>query len=302
MNDQARPPLWTWAATLLLAGALVAAAWLVGPAFEPRYDSVYFNLQRLSPSANAPPTIVLMGSSKTRCAIQADDSMSRRLAALGTPVRIVRVTRAWATLQDFAGVFRRIEQTKPAAVVLESELGTLEPNPFRQNNMPQNADWRERTRHGLAGILPARILARQAPENHGVSWIDCGFELTAEDAILRREKISRIRASTPADRAPLIEIARRLRGEGIRVVLLDLPVRQDGVGERPLQLRRGQQRAIDDLSATGLFDRIGDPPTLGAEYFKDGGHLNPQGQIVTSAWLAAKLSALLKSGNAHERP
>lgn len=302
MSDDARPPLWTWIATVVLAVALVAGCWLIGPTFEARYDSAFFNLPRLNGTEPAVPTIVLIGSSKTRCAIQFDDLMSHRLAALGTPARVVRVTRAWATVQDFAGVFPRIEETKPAAVLIESELVTLEANAFRQVGMPKNADWRERTRHGLAGMLPSALVARQAPENHGVSWIECGLKLTSDAAAGRREKISRIEASTPAERAQFIEIGRRLRSDGIRVILLDLPVRPDALGDRPLALRQGQARAIQELSATGLFERFDDPPKLGTEFFQDSGHLNPHGQELASSWLASKLSLLLKSRDANERP
>ena len=81
------------------------------------------------------------------------------------------------------------------------------------------------------------------------------------------------------------------------MALLDLPDRTDAIGRKPPRLVEGQRSAMQQLTATNLFDRFKDPPKLGPEYFYDAGHLNPRGQAVTSAWLASKLSEMLRQND-----
>src|SRR3954453_11838595 len=144
---------------------MVAACWLLTPILEPRFDYNYYNLQRLDRGTSAEPTIVLLGSSKTRSAVEFDDLMSRRLSALVTPAKIVRITKSAANIDDFAGVLRRIEEVRRAAVLIESGLATLEASPFRKESMAQKGDWRRQVHHSLAGLLPAAMIAKLSPEN-----------------------------------------------------------------------------------------------------------------------------------------
>jgi hypothetical protein len=282
---------------MLLAGALVLGSWVAGRELATRYDFAYFNLQRLTATPSPSVTIVLIGDSKARCAIQFDDQMSRRLAALGTPARVVRITKPWATIRDFSILFQLLQGAKPTALLVQSELLTLEPNPFRFPGMAQYGDWRRRSRHGLAALLSPDIVARETPENHGVSWTGCGLPLSPATQKLRRDILARTRASTAAERGPFLEVTRQLKSQGVRMALLDLPDRTDAIGRKPPRLVEGQRSAMQQLTATNLFDRFKDPPKLGPEYFYDAGHLNPRGQAVTSAWLASKLSEMLRQND-----
>src|SRR5438874_7087675 len=146
------PPPWTWVAALLLGLTGVVGCWLVGRAFGPRYEAIYLNLDRLNTSPRSLPTIVIIGSSRTWCAVESDSAMSRRLSLSGIPGRVIRITKGGATLRDFAALFERLPKARPAAVVIESDLVTLEPNSFRMPGTPQYGDWREQSRHGFAAL------------------------------------------------------------------------------------------------------------------------------------------------------
>jgi hypothetical protein len=296
LKSEARPPLWTWPAALLIALAGTAACWAVGWQFGPAYDFAFLNLGRLAAPAASPPTVVVIGSSRTWCAVEPDGLMSERLAQDGTPARFVRITKGGATMRDYAGLARLLPRVRPAVVVIESDLATLEPNAFRVPGAARYTGWREQSRHGFAALLAPSTVRRLGSENWNSRTSRCQFRFDANIVKHRKGVLAERRASTSEERALVIDLAKNLRSVGVRVVLLDLPNRDDETGRRPAALVRGEQDAMRQLMATGLFDHFADPPQLNPADFEDAGHLDPRGQARTSTWLAARLSATLRTG------
>lgn len=289
------PPPWTWIAALLLGLTGVVGCWLVGRAFGARYEALYLNLDRLTSAPDSPPTIVIIGSSRTWCAVESDSAMSHRLSLDGTPARVIRITQGGATLRDFASLFERLPNARPAAVVIESDLVTLEPNAFRMPGTPQYSDWREQSRHAFAVLLTPSLVARHGLENRDSPLSRCSFQTDAASESRRFKALAERRASSSTERAPVIGLAQRLRRLGVPVVLLDLPNRDDQIGLRPAALVQGEKRAMQQLLATGLFNRFEDLPKLTAVDFEDAGHVNARGQAQVSAWLASNLAATLRT-------
>lgn len=269
----------------------------MGTQLEPRYDAVFLNLDRLKEPSPL-PTVVLLGSSKTRCAVEFDSDMSARLAAMGSPARFIRVTEGHASLRDFQQVFETLPRLRPAALLVESDLVTLEPNVYRLPEASQYRGWRERLRHGLAVLISPDLVARRRPENRIRSWSECGYPADTKTIRTRREILKGRRASTPAERAPFLLLAQRLKRQGVHVILLDLPDRTDEVGRKPSSFVRAEQRAMQEVMATHLVDRLGQAPQLSSDNFQDEAHLNERGRAKASAWLASKLVPILSKNHA----
>ena len=269
----------------------------MGTQLEPRYDAIFLNLDRLN-EPSALPTVVLLGSSKTRCAVEFDSDMSKRLAAMGSPARFIRITEGHASLRDFQQVFENLPRLRPAALLVESDLVTLEPNAYRLPEAPQYPGWRERSRHGLAVLISPNLVARRRPENRTRSWSECGYPADFRTIRKKREILKERRASTPAERAPFLRLAQRLKGLGIHVILLDLPNRTDEAGRKPWSFVQAEQRAMQKVMATHLVDRLGQAPELGSDNFQDEAHLNERGRAKASAWLASKLVPILRKSHA----
>lgn len=256
---------------------------MLGIRFEPRYDALFLNVARLETSPANVPTVVLLGSSKTRCAIEFDTAMSARLEAMGIKARFVRVTEGHATLGDFHQVLEAIQRSRPAALLIERELVTLEPNAYRLPEASQYPGWRERVRHGLTALVRPGMIARRRSENWNGSSFECGYPTDLATAKKRRATLKDRRASGPAERSAFLEAARRLKQQGIRVALLDLPSREDEIGEKPPSFVRAEQGAMLAVMRAGVVERVGDPPSLGPDDFQDEAHLNAGGQAATSA-------------------
>ena len=286
------PPLWTWAAALLLAAICVGLCWLCVLRFEPAYESYFLNLDRLSSGRGSSPLVVIIGTSKTRCGIEADSQLEARLAHLGSPARVVRFSEGWATAWDFDQLFSRLPSERPALVAIESELVDLEPNAFRLKQMPPERGWRERTRNVLTYLLARPAVTYASRENRDPKADDCGFG--AGTAEWRQDLLATRRASTPEERAPYYRLAERLQALNVPVVLLGLPPRHDKLGAKPQKLAAAEQRVRDEVLASGLFKSFGDPPAFAPEEFLDYGHLSPRGRARFSAWLAPRIATFVR--------
>jgi hypothetical protein len=271
----------------------VLGCWLVGTRLEERYDAVFLNLERLHAQPSSVPTVVLIGSSKTRCAIEFDSDMSARLNALGSPARFIRVTQSHATLRDFRQLFEALPRVRPRAVLIESDLVTLEPNAYRIREASQYRGWRERVRHGLGALISPDLISGRRPENRDRSWWGCGYPTDPATARARREVLTERRASTPAERAPFLDLARELKREGTYVALLDLPGRNDAIGRKPAAFLEAEERATKEVLATHLVDRFDGALALPSDNFQDEAHLNERGRARASAWLARELVPIL---------
>lgn len=287
-----QPPLWTWPAAAGLAGLVLGLLWLGVLQYEPDAKAFHLNTARLSAARGSRPLVVFIGSSKIRCAVEADSRFEARLARLGTAARVVRFSEGLATPRDYADLFERLPASRPAIVAIESEMVDLEPNVFRANGTSPYRGWRERMRRVLDYRFAPSAAIYAGRENRDPAVDDCKF-VPATPAE-RQQALATRRASTAAERAPFYLLARRLKAMGVPVILLALPDRHDDLGAIPPALATAKMATKGQSFATGLFIDLGNPPPLAPGYFLDNGHLGVDGKGLHSSWLAPRIAALLQ--------
>ena len=290
-----QPPLWTWAAAAGVAAAILAGLVLLDRALAPGQRAASFNITRLADAAEGPRTIVIIGTSKTRCAIETDPVFTSRLRRLGADLRLVRVVQDGAAAEDLPEVFDAVVRLKPRLVLLETDMIVYETFVFR-GDMPARPGWRQSLRNTLRG-LPR--LDRRGDDNRADGFdraCDYGTSRIADmDAyVAKRMRILALRtASSAADRAPYLAFLRTLRAQGTETALLRLPPRPDAAGQLPAKLLRDANAVRAALARDeGLAELRVATPVTPADYH-DAGHMTPEGRRRASAWLAAHLATRL---------
>jgi hypothetical protein len=291
--DRAAPPFWTWLAALALGLVLSGAGWAVQAGFQPKLARETLNLARLDRQVGDEKLIVLVGSSKLRCAVEADTRLADRLAGLGQRVRVVRVTRAQATGADFVELLRALLAHRPAIVLIQSDLVLYEPNVYVIRS-DTHRSWQQHLRDTIEMTAMPRRFEAETAENRDPTDDRCIRFPARLDAEMRRHTIDQRRISTSEERAPFVEAAAALRRNGATVGLLELPQRPDAFGYFPERLRRDGELLASKLRRDGLFSETDVAPRLATHHFQDRGHLRPTGQALVSEWLAQKLARRLE--------
>lgn len=280
------PPLWTWLASLALAGAALLAAHAWGETVVSRG----FNLGRL---ANA-GAVVIVGDSKFRCGVLFDDDMAAALAARGTSASVVQITRPGGVIRDFDVVFDRLERSRPALVLLQADFLTLEPFAFRRRGAPA-PDWRQRARSGLLSVTEGdRAFRDRVGLEYNVAPRG-GAACPAEYAQVRSPQeyaldMAQRRTTTVAERRRLLQRLHRLRALGIDVALVEASRSPAASAVFPRKLSAGAQTILQAAQRDGT-PVLGPPPSIEERFFLDSGHLNAAGRGVYSAWLADQIAA-----------
>lgn len=286
-------PLWTWPVSLLLAGAVLLGAHLwAGVAHR---DNVrrQLNLDRLPPAGS----VVILGASKVRCGVLFDEEMAAALAARGQPVQVVRITRPAALFDDFAPAFEALEAARPRMVLLETDFLTLEPNPFRRQGRPAALDWRSRARAGLRAIVMGDAAFKDTDTrdyNQATTGsVACTTRGTPRTLAEYAQDMSGRRTSTEGERRKVLARLTRLREMGADIALVDTPRSPAATAAFPARLDREMRAVLQRSAGENDLAILPPPPTLGPEHFLDTAHLNGQGRVLYSAWLADQVSARL---------
>jgi|GEM_PF-5964049 len=293
------PPLWTWAAAVTLAVAALAGLAVFEKQHTASLRASSFNIARFADSTQGPRTIVFIGSSKTRCALETDPVFTARLQQQGTDFRSIRLVEDGILVENLPEVFEAVIRLKPRIVLLESDLIIYEPRFFWKDNKVVPSDWRRSLRSALLSLKGEAYVARRAQDNRALaadrSCVYTAHNLVNMDAYVaqRLEKLAKRSASKAAERAPYLSFLQALRAKGTEVALLRLPPRPDAAGQMPA----AAERAADAVRATlareeNLFEvRVAAPVTPAS--FHDAGHMAPEGRNSVSAWLADYLAKKL---------
>jgi hypothetical protein len=293
MSRAEHPPLWTWAAALGVAVGAVAGLL----AFDARSQAAWLHerlntarLTRAAPAGTA--RVVVLGSSKTECALLSDAAMDARFQDAGVQVDFVRMTAHGATVEQLSPAFDEVIAARPALVLLETDVVVMQPGGYNFDNSPLSQPWQARTRAKLKELAGVR----EPSANDAALTAACDRSLIAEveptDAELAHMLAHR-RVSTAAERGPYLALIRRLRAEGVQVALLDVPrsPRADATFPRRLDAdidglvrRLGREEGVEPLAAERL------PATA----FLDRGHLNAAGRDRFSAAFVASVAKHLR--------
>ena len=286
-----RPPLWTWPAALAFAALLVAGLALLSEWQMPQARRYFFGLDRLP--APAADTVVIIGTSKTRCAVEPDRVLAARVAALGRPMRVVRIARDAATADDLPEVFASVARARPRLVLIESDMLIYEPNVYRSLGAAPGRDWRLGIRDTAQYLLKRGAFTVAAAENRPIPRErSCLYGPGDPDA--RHAALVTRSASTVVDRAPFIAFAAALHDGGTPIALMHIPRQPDALGAMPAALEASGEAVRQALLRdAGVID-LGPPPQLSPSDFA-GVHAGPTGRDRYSAWLAARLVQIVRS-------
>lgn len=249
------------------------------------------NLERLStPSADDRPTIVALGTSKTRKGIYFDGAMTEALAAEGIKADFYRISWSSATIEELQPALAYLASTPPELLLLESDLLIFRP-------------WRQERGFQWHATLVDNVRALKRLTGMGtVSGQNYGFEQPYAEAFCEQKKspsslqdyqnrASARRVSSPDERAAYLEYLAPMIAQGTDVVLLELPRSPAANAVFPPELRTEANRLRADFAAREGFANWAPPPLLLPEpLYCDQGHLLENGRDQFSRWLAGKIA------------
>jgi hypothetical protein len=283
------PPLWTWAVAGVVA-AIVLGLLALDPAgrLTPYED---LNLGRLDRArTHRAPLVVILGTSKVECAVGFDPEITAQVRAAGVTADVIRVTRQAAIYQDLAPAFEPLIAARPDLVLVEEDLLYFG---HTWDDMAHQKSWRARVDRALRTRLgfPRSRFNYPGPSSRpcGVAKIDPAT-LVGEYAQLWATRWP----TTPQDRSGFTRQLDRLRANGTKVVLLQLPPSPLATKNFPPQLRASAIAALADLQASHGLSRIGPPFELPQSAYKDLGHMNAEGRQRYTEWLAPEIAALIR--------
>lgn len=292
-----QPPLWTWPASLVLAGVVVAL--LVGWKNHAvaRYMWRDLNLARIASSPTPHDDVVVVGSSKVLCGLLFDQEMDARLHEAGAAVSFIRVGQARATSEPLAYVFQALDhRPAPRMVLIEDDLLRYEPFFIRTEGEPVTPGWRKRTRSTLKSVFQGDRafspgdMGRNAP---GAGEAPCHNRYVLAPDVYSRQLAKR-RASTPAEREAYLAPLRRLKRAGAIVGVLETPRAPDAARVFPKRLQREGDAVLASVVATEGLIRVGPAPHLPQSDFLDAGHLTADGRDAYSRWFVQQVAPLLR--------
>lgn len=283
-----------------LAVAVLGGLTLFETQMAPQARTNFFGLARLSSAIDQSQTIVIIGSSKTRCAVEGDKVFAGRLRRVGLDYRVVRITRDRATAVDLDEVFDAVVAAAPKMVLIEADMIVYEPNIYIHDQSTRRV-WQARIRQVLrdgAGFNSTAASTENWPLSPERSCAYSQGPAAESDVAMRWRMLSVRSASSAAEKAPYVALVRDLRAHGTPTYLLHYGRRPDRIGAIPKALAQaGDQSRVAFLRRSGAHD-LGPPIFVPASEFYDAGHMTPQGKNRTSAWLAERLSVLLATSGA----
>jgi len=295
------PPLWTWAASLGLAGLILLGLVVWSNDIYSAYLRQHMALDRLAPPAKAGlPVVVAVGSSKTRCALDFDQDMEAELRNLGVEVRFIRITHFLATFDDLREVFDRLAQLHPRLVLIESDLLTFEPNVYRMEGYPAEDGWRRRARKSVTYLWKGnRAFGEPDPINDNENVIasrvtGCGVG-NQEPISVYLSKLRGRRGSSEANRKPYLDEIERLKQGGTEVMMLEVPrsPEADTVFPRGLDAEAAASRAA--VLRTGLLSEFWQQtPAVPQNEYLDTAHMTEAGRADYSRLFATRLATILQ--------
>jgi hypothetical protein len=291
-----RPPLWTWAAAIVLACVLLGGGHLLVGRESRAITANELNLARIGALPANTPYVVILGTSKAGCAVQFDTDMTALVRARGVRASILRVAKSRAVVSDFDDVFAAMSRRPPKLVLIEEDLLVYEPNMYRDADEPARIGWRERMRKGMKALAQPHIDVLAGP--YEFTHPQSASRSCPQRGWDRAEYLSRFkdrRVSTPAEQQALLGMVHALQAKGVAVALLDVPRSPEGRQLFPRRLDIAAQQIVDRaVGADGLL-RLGLPPSIPSAGFCDPGHMNAQGRAIFSAWLAGRIASFLEA-------
>jgi hypothetical protein len=290
------PSLWTWVATLVLAGLLLGGTALFMRVNRHVIAANELNLARISALSPGAPYVAIVGSSKVGCAIAYDDRMTALLKARGADLPAIRIAKPFGELNDFDDAFDAMAHRPPRLLLLASDFLTYEPNLYRPAGEPAGADWRIKIRQGFAAFLGvySSPVPRAYEFNHPASArLACPPQ--AFDARDYVRTLSDRRAATATEQEALLRQVRRMRALGTEVALVDVPRSPAAAPFFPVRLADEAAEIRAGAAARDHLELIGEPPALPEAYYEGAAHLDGQGRAIYSEWLASRIAALLNT-------
>lgn len=292
----ARPPLWTWPASIALALVLLAglAAWVwsADRVVDPPRPLGYYRVDRLRAAFPGEPIAVAFGSSLTRCALQHDSALTDRLRARAPSARFVRMTSNSMTVERSAKLWPAILSARPSVIVIEANL-------VRFGRLTQREwwtkRWRTKTRDAVRELWrPGAADIVESDENRDGRDGRCTMIRHTRPGAPYRAMLERWRPATDGETDALVGFVRAAERGGARVVILDLPRNPDYARSFPPELMRGGERRLRRLLAQTGATRMAEFPPLPPAVYADAGHLRPEGQRAASAALADRIAPLMR--------
>lgn len=292
------PPLKVWAASLLVAGVLIALPGVLERlgVSSPEADHLHaLNLPRLQRMPDATLRVVAVGSSKTYYAIEYDQLFEKRHAALDGKVSFTRITANSPTVSEVAATLQALSAAPPDLLLLESDLLLVDRHRKRPSD---HKSWSTRLRGNLKLLAPTTLgdFLVEKGDNFGrIHWIPEDTCRAATSATgLQRYAVTagRWTISRPDAREEYQGSLRALQQAGTRVVLLEVPRSPDAERVVPGLFKQQTGRLLQDILEQEGYP-VWTPGILAGSLYCDQGHLDRQGQALYSDWLAGKLVVLL---------
>jgi hypothetical protein len=295
MNTRQEPPLVVWAFAAAIA---VSSLWVAQVDAPPAVDRL--NLQRLRAAPSEDVQVVLLGSSKTRCALRFDPDFITRIDGAERRVVVHRVSWGAANFADLEPALKVLAEHPPAVLLVESDLLLVNRN-AGNGRAAGDMPWRQRVQQNLAQW---RVAIGAAAPTRGQNWGEdsCAeFVQGAErNSAASRERYAEFaRSWRPAEalqRDAYLAYLRPLQQAGTRVVLLDLPRAASVDDLVPALLDRRAAELRTGLLAAGF--PAWTPGPLGEALYADEAHLNDAGRTFYSAWLLQRIDAALRQPDA----
>jgi hypothetical protein len=279
-------PLWSWGLTAALSTAILALL-VLDPFSEGSHTDL--NLERLRDGKDKAPLIVLIGSSKLRCAVGFDDELASALKARGVKARVVRIAYPNADYQSLRPAFAALEGADPSVVLVEAEL-LLQTR--SRMNAPDTLPWRQKARQTARRWLGhGQEHFNDGPDASAVCGPSPPRPLTPNDLADYRVFLNGLSTSTAEDRAPYLEALSRLRAHGARVGLIELTRSPAAADVFPEPLGVSARRAL--AAAPGPVV-MAPPQPFAQSAYVDFGHMNDEGRQRYTAWLIPQLASLVE--------
>lgn len=295
MRAARRPPLWVYAAALVLTFVMLGMVLWV--------DSFYWHsglkLSRLQ-AGPARTQLVVLGTSKTHLGIEYDDRLLAQRPGAASGLAFRRVTRSSATLDSLEPAFAALHRNPPRLLLIESDLLLLD----RRDESPAGVhEWLAHLRLAMR-LLPVHLWELA----HGsVAWdgndgkdmhesaVQCAVHTSAAGLDVYARTARRWRVASRRERAGFLSHIRDLQQAGTEVVLLDIPrsAVADTVFPAALAAAVDAQRA--DLQQVAGLSFWTPAPRIPDNEYCDQGHMTPAGQRRYSDWLASRLHAWKES-------
>lgn len=297
MSGPAQPPLWTWAAAAALAAASVAGLLAFDAATQPAFVLDGLSLGRLErPAKPGAARVVVLGTSKTKCAFPYDHDLDARFRAAGRPVSFTRIAVLGGAPSQLPYVLEPILKAKPALVLIESDLLLIQPGGYNGGDGPIEQVWQSRVRAKLKGLAGKR----QPSPNDPDATAPCDARDTGAAEVPDAQYVAVLntrRVSTEAERRPLLDLLAKVRAQGGQAGLIDIPTA--ATTERLIPARLADERKALErrLVAEHGLVRLSHAPLPAGDYV-DRGHLNSSGRTHFTQWFVPEALRRLRTPDA----